>query len=406
MSSAASQADVAVIGGGIVGLATAASLLERRPGSILVLEAEDRIAAHQTGHSSGVVHSGLYYAPGSLKARLCVEGRRSLEHYCAERGVRFERCGKVVVAVTPAEAARLDELEQRGRANGLVGLERLDRSGLREREPHVEALAGLLVPETGIVDFPGVAEALAADVRARGGEVRTGARLVGVRREAGGLVLETGRGAVRARAIVACAGLHADRVARRCGLEPGVRIVPFRGEYLEVAPERRALVRHLVYPVPDPRFPFLGVHLTRMVSGAVEAGPNAILALAREGYRRSDLSIRDCAEMFSYPGLWRMIGRLGARGLVELRRGLDRGALARAARRLVPELAAGDFRPGGAGVRAQALSPDGRLVDDFHLVEAERMVHVLNAPSPAATASLAIGRWIADRAATRFGWSA
>jgi L-2-hydroxyglutarate oxidase len=393
--------DLAVIGGGIVGLATAMALLERRPMRLAVLEAEDRVAAHQTGHNSGVIHSGLYYAPGSLKARLCVQGREALFRFCSERGLRHERCGKVVVAVTPDEAPRLDELERRGRANGLKGLERLDRDGLRRIEPHADGVAALLVPETGIVDYGEVARAYAGVIRERGGEVRTGVRVQSVRRETGGLAIETSQGVIRARALVACAGLQADRVARRSGVDPGVRIVPFRGEYMELIAERRMLVRNLIYPVPDPRFPFLGVHLTRMVSGAVEAGPNAVLAFAREGYRRSDVSFGDLSAMLAWPGFWRMVARHGARGIAESRRALDPAAFVRAVQRLVPELQPSDVRPGGAGVRAQALEKDGRLVDDFRLVEGDRMVHVLNAPSPAATASLAIGRYIAERALAR-----
>jgi L-2-hydroxyglutarate oxidase len=390
--------DVTVVGAGAVGLATAMALLAARPMRLAVLEAGDRVAPHQTGHNSGVIHSGLYYKPGSLKAMLCVSGRLALERFCAERGVPYERCGKVVVALSSDEVPRLRALEERGRANGLAGVRRLDRDALRALEPHADGLEALHVPETGIVDFAAVARAYADVVRERGGEVRLGVRLISAHTDGGALVLETTAGVVRTRVLVACTGLQADRVARRCGLDPGVRIVPFRGEYLELAPERRHLVHHLIYPVPDPRFPFLGVHLTRMITGAVEAGPNAVLALAREGYRRTDVSAADALEMAAWPGLWRLIARHGARGVMESWRSLDRDTFVRAVRRLVPDLRPEDLRPGGSGVRAQALAPDGALVDDFHLVEAPRMVHVLNAPSPAATAGLAIGRHVAARA--------
>jgi L-2-hydroxyglutarate oxidase len=393
--------DVAVAGGGIVGLATALALAEDRRLAVAVLEAEDAIAAHQTGRNSGVVHSGLYYKPGSLKARLCVEGREALFAFCAAEGVAHERCGKLVVATDPGEAARLDELERRGRANGLTRLERLGPEQVREHEPHARGVAGLRVPETGIVDFPGVCAALARRLRAAGGTITTGARVLRARREAGGLAIETARGPARARLLVACAGLEADRLARRCGLDPGVTIAPFRGEYRLLRPERRSLVRHLIYPVPDPRFPFLGVHFTRRVSGDVEAGPNAVLAMARKGYRARDVSLGDMAELARWPGFWRMAVRHGARGGAEMWRALRPGAFAAALRHLVPEVRDRDLMPARSGVRAQALGPDGALLDDFHLVEGDRQVHVLNAPSPAATASLAIGRWIAGRAAGR-----
>ena len=397
-----SSCDVAVIGGGIVGLATAMALSEA-PGTVVVLEAEDRLAAHQSSHNSGVVHSGLYYAPGSLKARLCAQGREAMFRFCAERGIPHERCGKLVVAASPDEMPRLDEIERRGRANGLGGIARLDPARIREREPHAGGVAALLVPETGITDFGAVAEAMAERVRAAGGEVRTGARVTRAVRDGLALVLETAGGPVRARALVSCAGLHADRVARACGVEPGVAIVPFRGEYWEIVPERRGLVRHLIYPVPDPRFPFLGVHFTRLVPGGIEAGPNAVLALAREAYARSSFSARDTLELLRFPGFWRMGMRHWREGVRESRRAGSARALAKGLGRLVPEIRAEDLRYRGAGVRAQAVSPDGRLLDDFHIVEVERQIHVLNAPSPAATASIAIGREIAARVRARIG---
>ena len=401
--------DIVVIGGGIVGLATAMALVERTRASVAVLEAEDHLAAHQTGHNSGVIHSGLYYKPGSLKARNCVAGREALYRFCAEHGLPHERCGKVVVATHEREVPRLEDLERRGRANGLAGLRRIGPEEIREREPHARGVAGLFVPDTGIADYTAVTEAYAACARAGGATVATGARVTACRRDAGptgatpDLVLETPRGLVRCRALVNCAGLHSDRVARRCGVEPGVRIVPFRGEYYRLVPERHHLVRNLVYPVPDPAFPFLGVHFTRMVRGVVEAGPNAVLALAREGYARTSFSLRDSAELLAYGGFWRMGLRHWRMGLAESWRSWSADSFVAALRRLVPEIARADVTRAGSGVRAQALEADGRLSDDFLIVEAERMIHVLNAPSPAATASITIGRTIAERAAERFG---
>ena len=390
--------DVVIIGGGIVGLATALRLTERGVRSIAVLEAEDRLAAHQTGHNSGVIHSGLYYKPGSLKARLCVEGREAMYRFCDEHGVRHERCGKLVVATDAAELAPLAELERRGAANGLAGLRRLSPEEVREREPHVACVAALLVPDTGIVDYTEVCEAYARLIRAAGGRVETGVPVRSARRSGREIVVRTIHGTRTCRVLVNCAGLHSDRVARACGVEPGVRIVPFRGEYATLDPARLHLVRHLIYPVPDPRFPFLGVHFTRMVSGGVEAGPNAVLALARHGYTATRFSPRDVAEWLAFPGFWRMGARYWRMGLGEMRRAGSRRAFVGALRRLVPELRDDDIRPAEAGVRAQAVDRAGALVDDFRIERAPGMVHVLNAPSPAATASLAIGREIADLA--------
>jgi len=394
--------DVAVIGGGIVGMATAMAITTRARASLVVLEAEAKLAAHQTGNNSGVIHSGLYYKPGSLKATNCVEGREELYRFCERHAIAHERCGKLVVATSAAEIPALDELERRGRGNGLQGLRRLGAAEIREREPAVTGIAGLHVRDTGIVDYVKVTEAFASLVLAAGGEVRTGARVKGVAREPGGLVLQTAGGEVRARALINCAGLHSDRVARMAGVEPGLTIVPFRGEYYKLVPARHHLVRNLIYPVPDPRFPFLGVHFTRMIHGGVEAGPNAVLAFKREGYRRSSFSLGDSAELLRYPGFWRMAFRYWRKGMGEMYRSASTRAFVRALQRLIPELTEADVEPGGAGVRAQALEPDGALVDDFRIVEAERMIHVLNAPSPAATASISIGRTIADMAVRDF----
>lgn len=399
MQSAARQIDVVLIGGGIVGLATALALLDARPGtSLVVLEKEPELAAHQTGRNSGVIHSGLYYKPGSLKARTCLQGRTLLERFCTEHGVPFERCGKVVVATRPEEAAQLEELERRGRANGLSGVRRISTSELREIEPQAAGVAALFVPETGIVDYRAVASALAREIARRGGEIRKGTRATGVERSARRVVVESSAGDFDARVLVACAGLGSDRVARMAGMEIDVAIVPFRGEYWMLAPERAHLVRNLVYPVPDPAFPFLGVHFTRRIGGGVEAGPNAVLALAREGYSKTSFDPRDALEIVRWPGFWKMARRHWRAGMAEQWRSISRAAFARACAALVPAVTEDDLAPGGTGVRAQAVTRDGALVDDFAVAEAERMVHVLNAPSPAATASLAIGEEIARRA--------
>ncbi|HEY4015647.1 MAG TPA: L-2-hydroxyglutarate oxidase [Polyangiaceae bacterium] len=393
------QVDAVVVGGGVVGLATALGLLDARPQtSLVVLEKEAKLAAHQTGHNSGVIHAGLYYKPGSLKATTCARGRGLLEKFCDEHGVRWERCGKVVIATTQAEVPRLDELERRGRANGLTGIRRITVEELKEREPHAAGVAALLVPETGIVDYAEVVQAYAAEIVRRGGEIRAGERVTGIRRVGERVVAESTAGSVEARVLVGCAGLDSDRVARMAGLEVNVAIIPFRGEYWMLAPERASLVRHLIYPVPDPAFPFLGVHFTRRIGGGIEAGPNAVLALKREGYTRTSFDARDAWDVARWPGFWRMAAKHWRNGLREQTRSFSRRAFAKACTALVPEITPDDLAPGGAGVRAQAVARDGSLVDDFAIVEGERMVHTLNAPSPAATASLAIGSDIAARA--------
>jgi len=398
-----SSFEVAIVGGGIVGLATARALAPVVRGSLVVVEAEPKVAAHQTGHNSGVIHSGLYYKPGSAKARHCVEGRTELVRYCTERSLPYEMCGKVVVASSTAQLPRLRDLLERGRENGLEGLELLVLDALREIEPHATGVAALHVQETGIVDFVAVAESLAADVRASGGEVRVGTRLLRVTRRPTAFRLDTSSAPLEARHLVNCAGLESDRVARACGVRPGLRIVPFRGEYYRLRRDREHLVRHLIYPVPDPRVPFLGVHFTRRIAGGIEAGPNALLAWSRQGYARGTWSARDAFEILSYAGFWRLIARFARTGLAEMGRAASRSAFVAALARLVPEVLPGDVEPAGAGVRAQAVLPDGTLVDDFRIVEAERMIHVLNAPSPAATAALSIGRSVARLASERFG---
>jgi L-2-hydroxyglutarate oxidase len=399
----AAPADVAIIGGGIVGLATARALVERAPGArLVVLEKEDRLAQHQTGHNSGVIHSGIYYRPGSHKARLCVEGARLMRELAGTHGIRVETCGKVIVATRAAELPRLQRLYERGVANGVPGLGLLDPARVREIEPHAAALRAVHVPGTAIVDYGEVAAALARDLEAGGVTILTGARVTGLTRRGGELTLETARGPMAARRLVNCAGLYADVVARLAGAVPDVQIVPFRGEYYMLRPERRDLVRGLIYPVPDPEFPFLGVHFTRTVHGEVEAGPNAVLAFAREGYRFGRVNPGELAETLGYAGFRAMARRYWRVGAYEMYRSLSRRAFVRALQRLVPDVRAEDVTPGGAGVRAQAVSPDGSLVDDFHIVADADAIHVLNAPSPAATASLAIGRHIAALAADTF----
>ncbi len=389
--------DLLVIGGGIVGLSTAWRYGQRCPGArVRLLEKEPGIAAHQTGRNSGVIHSGIYYKPGSQKARLCLSGKQQLEQFCREQGVRFETCGKVVVALSESELPALERIAGRARDNG-VAAERIGPERLRELEPHAAGIAALHVPGTGIVDYPGVCARLAELVRAQGGRIELGARVFHLERRGRAIVAATPCGEFEAEALVNCAGLHADRIAQLDGLDPGARIVPFRGEYWELRPEAQRLCRNLIYPVPDPNFPFLGVHFTRLVAGGVECGPNAVLAFAREGYTRSTVDWPDLSDALSYPGFWRLAQRHWRAGMGELQRSFSKRAFTRALQRLMPELAEEDLLPAQAGVRAQALTPQGTLVDDFWFEQGERSVHVLNAPSPAATAALAIGSAIVDK---------
>ena len=387
-----------IIGAGIVGLAIGRELTLRRPGRrVLVLEKEDRVAAHQTGHNSGVVHAGLYYPPGSLKARLCTRGRALLREYCAERSLPYRECGKLVVAVREEELGRLDSLAERARANAVPGLRRVDAAGIREIEPHAAGLAALYSPHTAITDYPAVARAFAADIVAAGGEVRLGFPVTGIVAEGARLRLRSAEGELRVDELIVCAGLHTDAVARLAGDGPQPRIVPFRGEYLRVRPERAPLVRGLIYPVPDPRYPFLGVHFTRRVSGEVEVGPNAVLGLAREGYRRRDVRPADLVSLAAWPGTWRMARRHWRTGVRELRGSLSTRAYLRQARAYVPEIGPADVVRAGAGVRAQALDRDGTLVDDFRVHRFGRVTAIRNAPSPAATSAMAIAEHVVDR---------
>jgi (S)-2-hydroxyglutarate dehydrogenase len=389
--------DFAVIGGGIVGLSTARALLDRYPDAgVLMLEKESGWARHQTGHNSGVIHSGIYYKPGSLKARFCKEGAERLVEFCREYGVSYEVCGKVIVATESGEMPRLRNLYERGLENGLA-VEEIGPRELKEIEPHATGIAALKVPSTGIVDFVSVAETFAEMVAEKGGELRVGTEVTGISEAGNGVELRTAGKSFRARALINCAGLQSDRVAALGGVEAGARIVPFRGEYYVLASESRHLVKNLIYPVPDPSFPFLGVHFTRTVEGGVEAGPNAVLGFAREGYKKTDVRLKDLAEVLSYPAFWRLAGKNWKTSAGEVFRSLSKSAFVRGLQRLVPEVEEGDLVPTEAGVRAQALKKDGTLVDDFLIVEGERSVHVLNAPSPAATACIPIGEAIVDR---------
>ena len=395
--------DIAVIGGGIVGLSFAMQASEQFPHlRLLILEKEQGVAQHQTGHNSGVIHSGIYYKPGSLKARLCVEGARAMVEFCARHGIPHEVCGKIIVATASEEAARLDDLRQRGEANGLTGLEVLGPEAMREIEPHVAGVRGLKVPSTGITDYAQVARKYAEIAVARGAELKTGAGVVGFKNSGAETVIQTRAGDFSARYVVNCAGLYSDRMARLAGHDPEIMIVPFRGEYYDLIPARAGLVRNLIYPVPDPRFPFLGVHFTRRITGTVDAGPNAVLALRREGYKRLDFDLGEAMSTLGYVGFRRMARRLWRNGLAEYRRSLQKSAFVRSLQQLLPELRADDLVPGGSGVRAQAVAPDGNLVDDFRFVPRDRFLHVLNVPSPAATASLPIGREILNMVPQQF----
>ncbi len=399
-----SRHDVLIIGGGVVGLAVALEMTQRFPRQrLLLVEKEDQVARHQSGHNSGVIHSGVYYKPGSLKARLCVAGAAAMVEFCRAHGIAHNVCGKVIVATHDDELPRLEDLRQRGEANGLTGLRLIGPDELKEIEPHASGLRALVVPSTGTTDYAVVCRKYAELITANGGKVLTGTRAMAIRRSESEMVVETPKGTFATSALINCAGLYSDRIARMAGDNPGVKIIPFRGEYYDLVPERGSLVRALIYPVPDPRFPFLGVHFTRRITGKVDAGPNAILALAREGYRHTDVNARDLLDSITYGGFWRMAGKHWRNGMGEWYRSLSKAAFVRALQRLVPEVKESDLVPGGSGVRAQALKPDGALVDDFQFVPSGKVLHVLNVPSPAATASLMIGKTIVDTAAASLG---
>ncbi len=393
--------DVVIIGGGIVGLATAYRLTEQFPDKqVVVLEKEAELAHHQTGHNSGVLHSGIYYKPGSLKAVNCREGKKAMEAFCEQENIEYEICGKVIVAIDENELPALQRIYERGLANGVV-CELIDRERLHELEPHAAGIKAIHVPEAGIVNYRQVCQRLAERVQERGSQVVTRARVTGIRQSASEVVVESTAGAFTAEHLVNCAGLHCDRVTKLSGQQPEAKIVPFRGEYFELKPEAKHLCKNLIYPVPDPKFPFLGVHFTRMVGGHVECGPNAVLAFAREGYTLTDVNLGDLIESLTYPGFIRMAGKHWRMGMGEMWRSISKAAFVRALQRLMPEIRAEHLEPAPAGVRAQAVTRDGGLVDDFLIQEHGRVVNVNNAPSPAATASLNIGRTVVEKLAAR-----
>jgi (S)-2-hydroxyglutarate dehydrogenase len=394
--SGGSEQTVGIVGGGILGLAVGRELVRRRPGTrVVVFEKEDRVAVHQTGHNSGVVHAGLYYKPGSLKAQLCAKGRVLVREYVAEHGLPYDQCGKLVVAIDESELGRFDALEKTATANGVPGLRRVDATEIREIEPHATGLVALHSPETAITDFVAIAETVAGEIEAAGGEVRLSTEVMDIGRTVGGITVTTARGPETLDRLIVCAGLQSDRlVADR---KSGPRIVPFRGEYMTVSEAKREFVRGMVYPVPDPRYPFLGVHFTRRVSGGLEVGPNAVLALEREGYRRSDLRARDVRDIVTWPGFWRLARQHWRTGVTEVRGTLSKRAYMRFAQRYVPDIGAGDVVRAGSGVRAQAVERDGSLVDDFRITQSDGVTNVRNAPSPAATSSFAIAEYVVDQ---------
>jgi L-2-hydroxyglutarate oxidase len=394
--------DVAIIGGGIVGTAVGMSLKKDKNLSVILIEAEDKFAPHQTGNNSGVIHSGLYYKPGSLKAKNCIEGRELMYRFCQENNIPYDRCGKIVIAVYDYEIPSLHELEKRGLENGLKGIKRISKEEIKEHEPYAEGIIGLYVPETGIVDYTLVTEKYVEHITRNGGTVKNSTKFINLVRKNGEMIMETSKGEIKTKVLVNCAGLQSDRIAQICGIKPNLQIIPFRGEYFTLVKESEFLIKNLLYPVADPKFPFLGVHFTRMIKGGIEAGPNAVLAFKREGYKKTDFSIKDMLQMISYGGFWKMAAMHYKMGLKEFYRSFNKSEFVSALQKLVPEIKSSDIYPGGAGVRAQALEPDGKLVDDFRIIEAENMVHVLNAPSPAATASISIGNTIAAIAKKRY----
>ncbi|MDN4522997.1 L-2-hydroxyglutarate oxidase [Fictibacillus fluitans] len=389
--------DFCVIGGGIVGLSTAMTLLNQHPKSkVLIVEKEKEWASHQTGHNSGVIHSGIYYKPGSYKARFAREGSKAMVEFCQKHDIQHEICGKVIVATSPEELPLLENLYDRGLQNGINVQKINDSSQLKVFEPHVEGLAAIRVLEAGIVNYKQVAETFAKIIANHGGDLRLQTKVMNINHGANGIEIETSKGTFHTRFLINCAGLQSDRMARLEQVKTGIKIVPFRGEYYELKPEKRSLVKNLIYPVPNPNFPFLGVHFTRMIDGSVEAGPNAVLSLKREGYTKSDIDLKDLAEVLTYPGFWKIASKYWKNGLEEMIRSFSKKAFVKGLQKLVPEITEKDIEPAPAGVRAQALKADGTLVDDFHIIYGQNTVHVCNAPSPAATASLQIGKAIVN----------
>lgn len=395
--------DVVVIGGGIVGLATALNLKKAKPSlRLLLLEKENSLAAHQTGHNSGVIHSGLYYKPGSLKAKNCIEGYHMLIDFCNENNIKYELCGKIVVATSEDQLASLETLYERGIQNGLVGLEKLNKEQMQAIEPHVAGIAGIKVPQTGIINYTTVSEKYAENIKNMGGEIRLGEKVSSISEINGVSTVVTSKGSYSTTLVINCAGLYSDKVAQFTEKDlVKVRIIPFRGEYYEIKPEKQYLVKHLIYPVPDPNFPFLGVHFTRMVDGGVEAGPNAVLAFRREGYKKLSVDFSEFGEILAWPGFRKVAAKYWKTGLGEYYRSFSKSAFTKALQALVPEIQKDDLIPGGAGVRAQACDYDGGLLDDFAIIENKQAINVLNAPSPAATSSLSIGKTVAEMALKR-----
>lgn len=389
--------DFAIIGGGIVGLSTGMAIYQRFPNAkVIVLEKESVVANHQTGHNSGVIHSGIYYKPGSFKARFAKQGSQSMREFCQLHGIEHDICGKVIVATKQEEIPLLDHLFTRGLENGL-NISRIDSGQLAEIEPHVKGLGAIRVPMAGIVNYRQVSEKFAEIIRLNGGEIRLNTKVEKIQEEQDQVSIETSRGTIKANMVINCAGLHSDRVAAAAGYKTDMKIVPFRGEYFKLKPEKRYLVRNLIYPVPNPKFPFLGVHFTRMISGEVDAGPNAVLSFKREGYKKTDFNAKDLAEVLSYGGFWKLAGKFMKEGMEEYIRSFSKSAFTKSLQELIPEICEDDLVPAPAGVRAQALKYDGNMVDDFHIVMGKRSIHVCNAPSPAATASIEIGKEIVRR---------
>ncbi len=388
--------DFVIIGGGIIGTASAMALLKSFDCSILIIEAENKLAAHQTGNNSGVIHSGLYYKPGSLKAKYCSEGRELLYQFCEEHNISYEKTGKIVVAKNKNERKMINTLFERGMANRLQGIRRLSKNELIDYEPQVTGVGGLFVPHTGIVDFVQVTNTYAQIIKESGREIENNCKFLSLSTLPYELIIKTSKGDIKSKFLLNCGGLYSDRIAKLCGVNPGLQIIPFRGEYYKLKTEKEHLVKNLIYPVPDTRFPFLGVHFTRMINGGVEVGPNALLAFKREGYSKKDFSFRDMSQMLAYKGFWKMVSKYYKTGIPEFYKSFSKSAFVKVIKMLVPEIESSDIERCGAGVRAQAVDPNGNLIDDFRIVESERTIHVLNAPSPAATASISIGRYISE----------
>lgn len=389
--------DVVIIGGGIVGLSTGVAIYEKYPGiKLLVIEKESKVAMHQTGNNSGVIHSGIYYTPGSFKAKFAKQGSKEMQEFCEKHGVAYDMCGKVIVATNEEELPLLDDLYKRGLENELA-IEKIDAKRLKEIEPHVAGIAAIRVPQAGIVDYTEVSNKFAEIIKEKGGEILLETALIKMDEHEDSVSLETNKGKIEAKLAINCAGLHSDRVAEAAGYKTNMKIVPFRGEYYVLKPEKRHLVNNLIYPVPNPKFPFLGVHFTRMIGGNIEAGPNAVLGFKREGYKKTDISIKDLFETLTYPGLWKMGGKFMKEGMSEYARSFSKAKFTKSLQTLIPEITKDDLIAAPAGVRAQALKSDGSMVDDFQIINGKRSIHVCNAPSPAATASIGIGKEVASR---------